>query len=447
MAGGGHWIPGLSWLRGGVSPPAASVPAVVLRDTAAFRVTYYKRSADKLVIVFISAGRSAPGEPVEEFRRTLERFDASIVFVLDRPSLWFNHDETPTMWAELDDVARQYAHVATIGESMGGCGAVIANKELTRVDRTLALSPQHSILKPFIDFDSRYEGVGRQIPHHRYTHFSDAPEPGRCLLLFGNAEWRDYMHSAMYAGHGFQPLYVDGANHNVAAFLKAQEGNALVKVVGRLLDWKRPFDRDALLTLLPGLVTTRGMRPENSFAAESVSVNHVMLAQLGSAYAAATGRTLGPNLALNRPADQSSLSAWSHGTSREQDAAGATSGAITGGYSFHTDLEDAPWWSVDLGETCVVQEVRLFNYMAEPQVRARSSLLSLLFSLDGTNWETVFQRNDPDPFGGSDGLPFTWRPGIDIVTRFVRVQLRGPTYLHLDEVQVHGWRGSERAIR
>ena len=55
-----------------------------------------------------------------------------------------------------------------------------------------------------------------------------------------------------------------------------------------------------------------------------------------------------PNLALNRPALQSSTSIWSWHEDAALDAAGGNNGQVTGFYSFHTDFEHQPWWMVDL---------------------------------------------------------------------------------------------------
>jgi hypothetical protein len=48
------------------------------------------------------------------------------------------------------------------------------------------------------------------------------------------------------------------------------------------------------------------------------------------------------NLAIGKPASQSSLSRWS----RPNDAQGAVNGRRTGGFGFHTDDEAAAWWRV-----------------------------------------------------------------------------------------------------
>ena len=65
------------------------------------------------------------------------------------------------------------------------------------------------------------------------------------------------------------------------------------------------------------------------------------------------------NLAIHKPATQSSISAWSHGRTCEEDAAGANDGRISGEAGFHTSTEPNPWWQVDLLEDCVITAVTM----------------------------------------------------------------------------------------
>ena len=52
-----------------------------------------------------------------------------------------------------------------------------------------------------------------------------------------------------------------------------------------------------------------------------------------------------PNMALQKPARQSSVSPFSRGADPSQDAAGLVNGTISGSFQCHTAKEDRPWWS------------------------------------------------------------------------------------------------------
>src|SRR6185503_8422180 len=62
------------------------------------------------------------------------------------------------------------------------------------------------------------------------------------------------------------------------------------------------------------------------------------------------------NIALNKPARQSSTSGWS----KPNDAQGAVDGQKTGGYGFHTSEEANPWWEVDLGQDCAIGQIVIY---------------------------------------------------------------------------------------
>ena len=119
----------------------------------------------------------------------------------------------------------------------------------------------------------------------------------------------------------------------------------------------------------------------------------------------------------------------------ETDAAGGCDGIKTGKWGFHTDLDENPWWQVDLGEPRPIQALTVWNRC--DGVAERSYGLVAQLSDDAAAWRTVY-THDGAPFGGQlDGKPLritlTGQQG-----RFVRLTLPGKTFLHLDEVEVFG---------
>ena len=111
---------------------------------------------------------------------------------------------------------------------------------------------------------------------------------------------------------------------------------------------------------------------------------------------------------------------------------------IDGRGKFHTDLEDTPWWRVDLGAVHGIREVRLFNRMELPGIAARANRLAIDIGFDPEHFIEVFRRESDEPFGGVDGHPLVFAPSIPIPGRFVRVRLMERNYLHLDQVEVYG---------
>jgi len=83
------------------------------------------------------------------------------------------------------------------------------------------------------------------------------------------------------------------------------------------------------------------------------------------------------NLALRKPASQSSTAC------NDQAVAGLavdgnTSGIFAEHSISHTNREQDPWWEVDLGEVCTIQEVRVWNRCDGVEDRLKN--LSIIFS-------------------------------------------------------------------
>lgn len=155
------------------------------------------------------------------------------------------------------------------------------------------------------------------------------------------------------------------------------------------------------------------------------------------------------NIALNKPAMQSSLSNWSKGQTLEADAGNAVDGNLSKEYGFHTDMEEHPWWMVDLGALATIQFIRIFNREAMEYVQLRASPLLIETSRDKEVWTPLFQTPHDHLFSGfSGGKPLVWGAAADnnVVARFVRISILRRECLHLAEIEVYGKYVEEEAI-
>ena len=116
-----------------------------------------------------------------------------------------------------------------------------------------------------------------------------------------------------------------------------------------------------------------------------------------------------------------------------EDALGACDGVKDGKWGFHTNNEENPWWQVDLGRSHPLDRVLVYNRC---DAAARADGLLLLLSPDGRAWREAGRHSGPTFFGASDGKPFVFSLG-GARARYVRLQLPGVGYLHLDEVEVY----------
>jgi FkbM family methyltransferase len=143
------------------------------------------------------------------------------------------------------------------------------------------------------------------------------------------------------------------------------------------------------------------------------------------------------DLALGRPADQSSTCHWSASGSTRTDAGFVVDGIIDRAdreYANHTGDELFPWWQVDLGGTYRIDTVRLFNRRSYAERFARFTILA---SVDKTSWTTIHKHEGKTILGADDdGATITIeQPNL---ARFIRVRMDGFGPLHLRAVQVFG---------
>lgn len=143
-------------------------------------------------------------------------------------------------------------------------------------------------------------------------------------------------------------------------------------------------------------------------------------------------------LSRGKTATQSSVSVWSVAPTPESDAARALNGLIDGRGKFHTDIEDSPWWEVDLGDVFGITQVKIFNRMDQPGLAERASRLAVEVALEPGQFMEIFRRETNVPFGGVDGNPLVVAPAIPVPGRFVRIRLLARNFLHLDQVEVYG---------
>jgi capsular polysaccharide biosynthesis protein len=149
------------------------------------------------------------------------------------------------------------------------------------------------------------------------------------------------------------------------------------------------------------------------------------------------------NLALRRPATQSSVSFFSKADTPEGDAAGGNNGDISGGFGFHTDHDNPAWWMVDLERICRIGIIRIHNRIGFAE---RLRHFSILISRDGTHWDVAYQKTDDTEFGGADGRPFHLAFANEIETRFIKIRQDDELFLHFDEFEAFGRPLEEQSI-
>ena len=401
-----------------------------------YLVRHIPRDPTRLIVIFNGAGVGAERGRIEEFGATVLPLGVSACFVQDRDPRWLGHDEAPSVLDHVAALAAGYDHVGVLGTSMGASSAIALAAHGAKVERVLAIAPQFSMSSPFVAFDQRFRIYALGYPE-QLTRTFDAPvRQDDILVLYGTEDWYDLVHAGLYAVYGYEVGFVDGANHMLTDVLKrSPRGNLLAQLGARFADFSAPFGYAAAAEVLGDLLSRQVVSRDRG-------VDGDLRWRQRSRAAITSVRRLPPpegmaDLTRGATTDQSSVSRWSRGTTAE-DSAGAISGAPTGGFGFHTDVDDRAWWSIDFGETVVVRMVRIFNRLGAMAFSDRGVEFTIEVADTGPDWREVFRKADQKLFGGVDGRPFVWAPQEAVEARRLRIRRldRGP--LHYDQIEIFG---------
>lgn len=113
---------------------------------------------------------------------------------------------------------------------------------------------------------------------------------------------------------------------------------------------------------------------------------------------------------------------------QEYAAVRGNDGIIDRGKFFHTEIEDNPWWHVDLGKDERLRGIYIFE---RPGYRDRSSRLIIELSSNGRVYKPVFTRQS---ITGVIGQSYFVQ--LDDSARYVRVRIEDKGCLHLCQVAV-----------
>jgi len=145
------------------------------------------------------------------------------------------------------------------------------------------------------------------------------------------------------------------------------------------------------------------------------------------------------NLALGGSASQSSVFANLDFLGADRANDGNRNGDFEAGSLIHTDLDNEPWWQVDLGASYNLDRVELYNrtdccaeslsnfyVLVSDQPFGPGGLSAQLGDVNVTAFSVPGQA-------GADEIV-----AIGLTGRYVRIQLAGADYLQLAEVEVYG---------
>lgn len=215
----------------------ASVKVAV--DNPHYRITYEPSDKGLVVVAFAGIGLKLGGLQSEEFRTSLAQHrasdDISVVYVMDVRRRWYNDGVFEPMASDINDLLSRLGaqEVVTLGNSMGGFGAVAFARKLAGCTKAMAFCPQSSVSRAIVPFEDRWKNYRNAIETWNVEDATRELSDGISYdLFFGADEPIDVRHAERFRAAGARGLTVhmiEGCGHNVAQHLKRQQklGSAL----------------------------------------------------------------------------------------------------------------------------------------------------------------------------------------------------------------------------
>ncbi|HVU21102.1 MAG TPA: hypothetical protein VHE09_10250 [Rhizomicrobium sp.] len=197
----------------------------VIVDNDNLSITFTEGDTGTAVVTFSGVGLAVGNTPQEEFVKTMQGARHAQFFVVDKLRSWYNAT-APDIIAHLSPILMRYRKVATLGNSMGGFGAVYFASRLPNCSAAISFVPQFSVNAVIVPRETRWREYRSRIEtwnvRHALEAASDDPE---ILLFFGTQEPRDLDHLALFREHATRRTSIwslDGARHGAARYLKRE---------------------------------------------------------------------------------------------------------------------------------------------------------------------------------------------------------------------------------
>ena len=174
--------------------------------------------------------------PKEEFVKTLSGNQHGQYFVIDKNRTWYNSTSEEIL-SSLTPHLRNYDKVVTLGNSMGGFGAVYFAPRLPNCRRAISFVPQFSVDPEIVPNEDRWRLYRDRIAKWRIHHALEGAVPDLPLdIFFGGRQEQDALHEELFRQNSTpgSAIYVlDGAAHNLANYLR--NGGVLKQVMDAII--------------------------------------------------------------------------------------------------------------------------------------------------------------------------------------------------------------------
>ena len=201
-------------------------------DDQQLRISFQRAESDVAVVAFTGVGLALGGIQTEEFYKTFAAFGrteaCSVIYVIDKNRSWYNGhlDREITQRTNQLLLSLGARRTVTLGNSMGGFGAIVFARRLHGCVQSIAFCPQSSVNDAIVPFESRWPQWRAAISDWTLPDATRELDEGISYdLFFGAEDEIDARHAERFERCGRRNLHIHriaGCDHNVALHLKRQ---------------------------------------------------------------------------------------------------------------------------------------------------------------------------------------------------------------------------------
>ncbi|MEJ0015749.1 MAG: alpha/beta hydrolase [Acetobacteraceae bacterium] len=212
-------------------------------DNDNFRISYQRGDSSTLVVAFTGIGHGLGGIQTEEFRNSLSQAgdmaSPQVAYVIDKRRLWYNNGMADDIVRVLNDIVEREnsTRVATLGNSMGGFGAIVFARRLSNCIQAIAFCPQSSVNADIAPFEDRWPEWRAGVSAWSVLDATlECDARVRYDVFYGMDDPIDMQHAGRFRSMEASNVtvhLVKDCSHDVAGFLKKR--GELGAILGRLI--------------------------------------------------------------------------------------------------------------------------------------------------------------------------------------------------------------------
>jgi pimeloyl-ACP methyl ester carboxylesterase len=188
-------------------------------------ITHQQGDGQAAVLSFTGVGLGLGAVQIEEFKKSLAGRGKDVYFIIDKTKQWYN-----STWSLARDLLNQdldrlnIGRCVTLGNSMGGFGALIFAGRIHGCVAAVAFSPQSCVDPQVVPWDPRWRRFTDSIAIWNRLDAAAMLSPSITYrLYFGADDPFDAMHAARLAAAAppsMEISTIQGSGHNVAKYLR-----------------------------------------------------------------------------------------------------------------------------------------------------------------------------------------------------------------------------------